>query len=286
MAEHRGGGPEADAAYRRGTVLGLTVAEVFVLLLFLLMLAFLGLAQSPDETVRLQAEYRRTAEALDRVQQELSTVRSRYEPWDDVIREFKAPDEIVTLHRDKAAAEREAARARRVAEAARAQAEEALGAEEVARRELRVMQEKGQNPPCWYRRVPDGRDGLREKPYYTFDVAVFERHMVLRRVPAPPGGADDDTGGTYQSDAFALGLERLPYGTELSDQEVVEALMPVYRAGKDRQVRSYSCIFWVRVWDLTPPQAKVRWKRAHDAILEGMFGAYTVTDQPWTELPG
>ena len=286
MAEQQGGGPAADAAYRRGTVLGLTVAEVFVLLLFLLMLAFLGLVQSPDEAVRLEAEYRKTAEALDQTQEVLTTVRDRYEPWEEVIREFKAPDEIVTLQRAKAAAEREAARARRVAEVARAQAEEALGAEAVAKRELRVMQEKGQNPPCWYQRVPDGRDGLREKPYYTFDVAVFERHMVLRRAPTPPGGADDDTGGTYQSEAFALGLERLPYGTELSDQEVVQALLPVHRAGKEREVRSYSCIFWVRVWDMTPPHAKVRWKSAHDAILEGMFGAYTVTDRPWTELPG
>ena len=34
-----------NAAYRRGTVLGLTIAEVFILLLFLLMLVFLALAQ-------------------------------------------------------------------------------------------------------------------------------------------------------------------------------------------------------------------------------------------------
>ena len=75
----------------------------------------------------------------------------------------------------------------------------------------------------------------------------------------------------------------MPYDTELSDQQVVHLLSPIHRAGKDRKVRSYSCIFWVRVWDMTPPDAKVRWKRAHDSILEGMFGAYTVADRSWNE---
>lgn len=275
---------EADVQYRRGTVLGLTVAEVFILLLFLLMMAFLGLAQSPEEVER-QAE---VAESLQAARDELAAVRGHYEAWDSVIREFKKPDEIATLRRGKAAAERRAAEAHVAAEQALAQAEKAQaevekarGAEEAAKRELRTLQEKGQNPPCWYERVPDGRGGEREKPYYTFDIAVFERNMVVRRAPVPPGGAVDDGGGTYRSEAVTLGLGRIPYDIPLSDEQVQRHLSPVQRAGKDRRVRSYSCIFWVRVWDMTPDDAKRRWKSAHDAILEGMFGAYTVVDLPW-----
>ena len=205
MAQTQEISQEADAAYRRGTVLGLTVAEVFVLLLFLLMLAFLALTQSSESAELRQSDYAEAVEKLEQAQNELAVARRQYEPWESVIREFKAPDEIVTLHRDKAAAEREAARARRVADNALAAAEKALGAEEVSKNELRVLQEKGQNPPCWYQRVPDGRGGEREKPHYTFDVAVFDSHMMIRRVPTPPGGAADDTGGSYRSEAFTPG---------------------------------------------------------------------------------
>ena len=35
---------ELDNAYRRGTVFGLTIAEIFILLIFLILLALLGLA--------------------------------------------------------------------------------------------------------------------------------------------------------------------------------------------------------------------------------------------------
>ena len=273
----------ADVAYRRGTVLGLTVAEIFVILLFLLMLAFLAFTHSLENSDAMRAEHSEMKKELEQTKHELTTIQSQYEAWDRVISQFEAPDEIVTLHRDKAAAEREAARERRRAENAIAAAEEALGAEEVAKNELRVLQEKGQNPPCWYQRVPDGRGGDREKPYYTFDVAVFDRHMVIRKPQTPSGGAEDDTGGTFRSEAFGLGLDRIPYGDELSDQQVVQILSPVHRAGKERRVRSYSCIFWVRVWDMTPPEAKARWKTAHDTILEGMFGTYTVVDRPWEE---
>ncbi|MCY3837159.1 MAG: hypothetical protein OXH09_00630 [Gammaproteobacteria bacterium] len=46
-------------------------------------------------------------------------------------------------------------------------------------------------------------------------------------------------------------------------------------------MRSYSCVFWVRVWDLTSRHAKARWQQAHDKLIEGMFGAYTVRSDPW-----
>ena len=291
----------AAAHYRRGTVLGLTVAEVFILLLFLLLLAFLGLA-TPEDTERRNEELTKN---LAEARQELAVVRDRYEAWDPVIREFKKPDEIATLRRGKAAAEREAAEVRAAAEAALAQADEALakadealakaeseadkaqaeaeearGAGEAARRELRILQEKGQNPPCWYERISDDR-GERERTHYIFDIAVFEQYMVVRRAPTPPGGAVDDGGKSYRAEAVELGLDRLPYDTPLSDDQVLRHLLPVHRAGKDGRVRSYSCVFWVRVWDMTPTHAKPRWKRAHDKIIEGMFGAYSVEGLPW-----
>ena len=278
--------------YRRGAVLGLTVAEVFILLLFLLMLAFLVLAQ--DWQNRQEAVTTQLEQLQERV---LPQVQSDQEGWLDAIAEFEAPDEIVTLKRDKVAAEaaaeklraefEEAERGRNEAvkellETERAR-EEAQRQVEQTREELRILREKGHNPPCWYHNVQDGLGGEREKPYYTFDVAVFDENMVVRQVEPPPGGAEDDNGSTYAAEAVRLRLDRIPYDTPLNDAATIRHLQPIHDAGKRAEVRSYSCIFWVRVWDLTSPDAKDRWKRAHDNILEGLFGAYTVRDDPWQE---
>ena len=283
---------ESATHYRRGTMFGLTVAEIFILLLFLLLL-LLAFADKDDGDKRTE---------LERVKNELNELQS----WKPVARMFETPEEVVTLKRAKDSAEREAqqhkeladalrnaansdAAAERVVEEAVAakqraeeQAEEAARDAAEAREELRVLRTKGQNPPCWYRQVDDGKGGVRERPYYTFDVGVYADHMVLRRAATPPGGAADDNGGSYAAEADRLDLGNLPYGQPLDDNTFIRTLQPVHDAGKNKLVRTYSCIFWTRVWDLTPPDAKARWQRAHDRILEGMFGAYTVRDDPWS----
>ncbi len=71
------------------------------------------------------------------------------------------------------------------------------------------------------------------------------------------------------------------YDQRLSDGEFNQHFEPIWEAGKTGKVRSYSCIFWIRVWDKTAPGAKMRWKQAHDKILEGLFGTYQVQDDPW-----
>ena len=302
----------AASAYRRGTVLGLTVAEVFILLLFLLMLVFLALTQEWEtETGR---------EPTD-VEVELQGVRSTLEAVRQIVGEYKesipVPDEPVTLEvgpdneirtSDHPSEDSEgrlpedvrellegasrtiqnekirAQQAEKRANAAEAAAAMAKAAATRAGRDLDVLRTKGHNPPCWYERVPAGRGVFREKPYYTFEVAVFDDGMILRRVLAPSGGATDDQGSSYSSyseEARALQLHRLPYNTPLDNPAVVAALRPVHDAGKGERVRTYSCIFWARVWDQTSSDAKERWKYAHDGILESLLGTYTVSEDPW-----
>ena len=291
------------AQYRRGTVLGLTVAEVFILLLFLLMLAFLVLTNDWQQQQLEWEEHQQPM--LNRLQEVLPLVASNPEAWAEAVAEFEAPEEIVTLSRQKREAERqrdeaerilvqqnvarlEAEEARDQAIAARQEAEQkrdqAVAATQAAQDDLRVLREKGQNPPCWYSKVPDRSGGEREKPFYTLNVAVLDDGMVLRPEPLPPGGVEDDNGSTFRQEADALQLDAIPYGAPLTDSEVIQRLQHIHDAGKGAEVRSYSCIFWVRVWDLTSEDAKERWKTAHDTILEGMFGTFSGHNMPWQDV--
>lgn len=303
-----------DSAYRRGTVLGLTVAEVFILLLFLLMLVFLALAQEWE--TEIGGKPTNPARELQVAKSILEDVRQVVEEYEESI---PVPDEPVPLERgeeseiqtshdssvdsenslpedirallDRAsdAIQEEkikAEQAEKRAEKAETARDEAQAIATRAGRTLDVLREKGHNPPCWYQRVSDVRGGDRERPYYTFEVTVFDNSMVLRQVSAPPGGATDDEGSSYSSyaeEARALQLDRLPYNAPLSDSAVVAALQPVHDAGKEENVRTYACIFWARVWDQTSPDAKERWKSAHDGILESLLGTYTVSEDPWED---
>ena len=147
--------------------------------------------------------------------------------------------------------------------------------------ERRILLEKGQNPPCWYELVDNGEGGQREKGLYIFDVGVFDQHMVVRRRPVPSGGAVDDGDRTYAEEAALLPLEDVRFDMPLNDEEFSRDLEPIFEAGKQRRVRTYSCIFYVRVWDQTSEFAKERWQEAHDRVLEGLFGTFQVRDEPW-----
>lgn len=286
----------SDADYRRGTVLGFTVAEIFILLLFLLLLLFLIRKHHMDV---LAAD--RQNEVVQ-VQKQLAVLQEKTEPWSAVFEEFKEPDSIETLKRQVV---QERQRADNLADNAETlQKLEESGIENVDeyldelkrartetqdykdqledyQKQLNVFKTKGINPPCWYQVVPDPEKHTREKPYYTLEVGVFDEYMVLRKLDPPPGAAFDDNSVPYSQEATELNLHGLPYNQRLSDADFNRILKPLHDDGKNARVRSYSCIFWVKVWDNTSPTSKRRWKRAHDSIIEGLFGAYTIKDQPW-----
>lgn len=278
-----------DEGYRRGTVLGLTMAEVFVLLVFLMMLALMGLNRhwagmeetveewkpiidkhtpaqvqrallDPDEqqqkVERLQEEVERLQEEKDRLQQRVRTLEGREGKTGPELDE--ALDRLRKLER----------RNRELAE------------------DLRLMT-KGITPPCWYQRVEETNPAtdatVREKPYYLFDVAIRDDHLEIGRVAIPEGRAVDDDGRPYVEEAQALSLDALPYDVRLADQEFRNHVTPLFEAGNGGKVRSYSCIFYVRVWDETALDAKGRWQDAHDRLLEQLFGTHRVRGTPWSD---
>ena len=263
----------------------MTVAEIFILLLFLLLLVFLSLNKGREQK-----------------EEQLAVVQQ----WGEVIEKFETPEEVETLALQREKARREAEQYREqlselkevlqkddnqlreenseLQEQIEDLQRDAQGAQqqnEQLKEELRIVREKGTDPPCWYKVVPDPKKGEREKPLYSFHIAVFEETMIVRQAPTPPGGATDDGGLSYASEAGELGFAGIPYDQPLSDEELIKHMKPVHDAGKNGEVRTYSCLFFAKVWDKTPPHAKKRWKQAHDGVLEGLFGTYTVQDEIW-----
>ena len=291
-------------AYRRGTVLGLTVAETFILLTFLLLVAMLGLIQRDEEPpehdpaspprIWVRPEQIETlvneADAARKAKQAAEQARAIAERERD-----QAHEKAEQARRAKREAERARATAERERDQARQKVEQTRKAEEKAeqaraaaeqerneaRRNLALLRRKGENPPCWYQVVDAGDGKTREKPYYVFNVAIYEDGIELAPRTAPPGGALDDEGGPYSDEWKRLQIEKLPYGKKLNDSEFTEAVSDLVAQGKNRQVRTYECVFSVMVWDKTPLHAKQRWKEAHDRIIEGSFSAYTVRDLEW-----
>lgn len=285
------------STYRQGTVLGLTVAEAFILLTFLLLIALLGLVQQdepspdpgttnapgiwvrPDEIKTLVNSAKLARKAHEQAEQ----ARTAAERERNQARTAQKEAEQA-----RAAAERDRDQARHQAEQARMAQKEAEQARAAAERErdhvtnnLSLLHRKGKNPPCWYQVVSAGEGKTREKPYYAFNVAIYEGGIELAPRTAPPGGAFDDGGGLYADEWKRLRIEELPYGIPLKDHEFIEAVSDLVTQGRNRQVRTYECVFSVMVWDKTPNYAKKRWKDAHDRVIEGSFSAYTVQDLEW-----
>ena len=328
-----------NSEYRRGTVLGLTIGEIFILLVFLILLVLLGLASRWQQ---IEGDWKEKEEE-HRANEKILSV------WGSTIEQFRAPEKIETLVRraavlesrleeshgqnaelrrrndelsdeiEQTKADLEESRARQSEEDGKSDEEERemrkkyrtlqrkyenlsekystahaenedlrkrnediSGEAEQAKADLDILRLKGQNPPCWYETVAKG-NGTREKAHYIFNIAVHDEYMVVGRREIPPGKSDDDNGRPYTEEADNLGLEDIRYDTPLTDAQMRRQMQPIFDLGKGRKVRSYSCIFSVKVWDRTSPGAKARWKEAHDGTLEGLFGTYVVQDDPWPE---
>ena len=264
------------STYRQGTVLGLTVAETFILFTFLLLIAMLGLVQEdeplPDPDTGNAPRVWVRPEKIETLVNSAEQARKAEEEAEQV--RTAAEHEREQAH-EKA---EETRKAQEQAEQARAVAERER---DQARNDLALMRRKGENPPCWYQVVNAGEEKTREKPHYVFNVAICEDSIVLDPRTVPPGGAFDDGDGLYADEWKRLHIEELPYGRALSDNEFNEAVSDLVALGRNRQVRTYECVFSVKVWDKTPDEAKKRWKDAHDGVIERSFSAYTVRDDEW-----
>ncbi len=268
----------ANAKYRRGTVLGLTVAEIFILLLFLLMLVFLVLWQDWQDW-QIRSEEQR--EQIGQLQQQLQLLQEAGIDTPDKIRTLVALYVYVEKLQERtdqpvSSDEPDLLAVFEAAERARREAEERIS-------ELEYILTKGVNPPCWFEIVEDENavGGRRERGLYAFDIGVFDEHMVIRRRAPPEGSAGGDGDFTYEEEWKRLRMADIRYDVPLSDDAFIAELQRIHDAGKWGEVRSYSCVFFVRAWDETSSDAKARWRQAHERTLERLFGVHLVRNEPW-----
>ena len=295
-----------EEGYRRGTVLGLTIAEIFILLVFLMLLALMGVNRywgskwsgwidiidgyTPQEVREalskpddLRQQIQSLIEQIGKLEQQKEILQRRIRTLEG--REGATGTQLDETNEKLRKVERALADCERALAEARRRIE-SIGKEnrrlqsDLANLSNRVrMIGKGTQPPCWYQRVeetnPITKASWREKPYYLFDIAVRDDHMEMRRLPVPEGRADDDTGPLYREEAEHLPLAAIPYGARLKDSQVEEFTSPIHGMGIASQIRTYSCVFFVRVWDETSAGAKDRWKQAQ-GVLQNRFGTYLV----------
>ncbi|MDD9856363.1 MAG: hypothetical protein OXU88_09325 [Gammaproteobacteria bacterium] len=272
--------PEYHRAYRRGIVLGLSLAELFILLVFLLLLALLGYALLRDDQAARQAQI------IAKQQGQLDD----YAPFEDV-----DPNDLV-LEGDLLAAKNRARQAEQEAEQqaqkiaelqqrieklvsekerAEARAREfeqraKLAEARVKELEIELKESKrGQFSPCWYVIVQE-KGEERESAVFTFDVRMKNETVLVQvhyRLPPP---------GAYTP---AVEYDHAALGRELTYSEFMREFEPLKIAGREKRVRDRECYFHVQVWDATSD--KTAYKIAFDDYVREVFVPTSVRRDPW-----
>ncbi len=86
----------------------------------------------------------------------------------------------------------------------------------------------------------------------------------------------------YREQKRRLPFERRALNRWLGDEEFVTAFQPLKLAGENRGVRDdRRCTFYVAVWDATSETSKRRYKRAHNEVVQAVFNTYEYRQDPW-----
>ena len=250
-------------------------------------------SQLSAEALNRQQAEENIAELLRNLQEliaELQRSRARLAQAEETISNLEGKVQRENALRLKAESDAELERVRAAREeAARADATKQLEIQkEEARKEAEERakasvskEEKGENPPCWYVRVPKVGEGTREKQIYALNILVTDEFIMFGNRGLPSGKPDRDEQGDFTSEAKALGLPNFPYGEQINDAEASRHLKRLFNAGQDKDVRSYPCWFFAQVWDQTSTDSKARWRSIREDVIEPYVLIYRVKDDPW-----
>lgn len=266
-------------SFRRGLFLGLTTAEIAILLVFVLLLLFTastmsrpGDAEEPHALAEARnKELEQKLAVLQQMNKEqgdlLQTERTETENWRELAREAEARNEELEqqLAELRELAEEQAEgdphdsvdHLRRELVTSRAEARAARRAAADLRdmiAEIRARQTGtgpggtgSDHPSCWY--DPDG------DIEYLWDIALHESGFLLREGHAPANG--------HRRESLPVGDTVI--GEYLSEDEFLNQTKALYDYSVDQK-----CRFFVRAFDDTGPTAKLLYKQRMQ-VLERHF---------------
>lgn len=311
---------DADRVYRRGLVLGLNLAELFLLLLFLLLLAVAAAASfwqkqeeqlreenaallierddARDELAGLEAIKRRLEEA-DLSKDEITTLIAVTQDRERLQKEVDALSNIIDEQRPLNELGRKMKEILAVAGVGLERLEEepellrqALHDAGLIDRLEKENERLQQTVDEHARRIDvlASEKGLDPSCWYeevtgddgeTREIPVFLFDIAV---------FDDyliirdrDVPPKFAAEKQMLPLEDVRFTTKLSDKEFLQMMLPIRRMGKEeKKIRDYSCVFFVQIWDKTSQGAKERWKTATETIIGRAFYRRTMTKGvPW-----
>ena len=277
-----------EEGYRRGLVLGLTMAEIVILVIFVLLLvlgASLALKERENETLKKRNEMLRagatelaeeTRQRLARIEKEVTQLRELREdlesarpdglperPLPEIFRELvlvrdavvdsgisPTPDSIRQALADAAAIKEELLASAGQNKLLERQNKNLKTKMTDLLRQARSGGRGLDHPPCWA--TPDG------KAEYIFDISLTRRGLIVRERELPHRAIE----------RAKLPIADLALDAELIPKNFLGMTEPLFRWSVDNE-----CRFVVRAFDSTAPTEKTIYKR-HMRVLEQRFYKY------------
>ena len=256
-----------DRPYRRGVVLGLSLAELFILLIFLLLLTMIGYAMNKEQEL---AEQIKQQEHLDKTVNELKDQLTKAENEKERAEQEKEEAENQLRSQIKDHDPNDLIVALEKISSLTTQVNDLQDDLQPDQKESNAP--KGQDSPCWYEMTKRSNGEDYEKALYIFSIRISDRHIFVKDIDAPTL--------EYQKQKKELEFDRTALNKDLDYADFARAFQPLKQSGDNKKVRDdRRCTFYIRMWDATT--SKSSYKRAHNEFVQGVFNTYEVKDNPW-----
>jgi hypothetical protein len=307
MSKRRPSFTDIDRPYRRGVVLGLSLAELFIILIFLLLMAMIGYTASREEELQeyeeelkqrigdqwlaeqtakgLRDQLSTVSEALEEAEKKLGNIIDDDDPTDLINRLVAENEELTEDNKNFQDQLTTDAPDVKIGKQVREKADE-LG---VDPNELIAATENLSDLNEEISRLEKEREGLEEalsgkgqdSPCW-YRMAIrgngedYEKPLYIFDIRISddyifvkdiPAPTDE-----YQSQKEELAFDDTVLNRRLDYNEFVPAFQALKLAGHSKEVRNdRRCTFYARVWDATSSDNKVGWQRAHEKIVQNIF---------------
>lgn len=266
-----------NSHYRRGVILGLSLAEVFLILIFLLLVVAINLTGEKQEVQkkydhiidRLETAIPETSDnglVVDEIDfEELMASAEKVKTLQESIDELAPFSIIEDALSDKSLNGQElqdvlqdiSAIIEKTPEDKLVKAFEystdvdklTLDIKKLAKKIESMSIEKGELPPCWYTVVDRDKDP--EKEIKIFDILMTDTYVTVNvrnkfkkiRAEDPSANFGDASGLPEVSDSLI--------GNPISYAKFSQAFYPFLKAGDNKKIQSYRCRFFIGLWDRT-----------------------------------